>query len=420
MAVKLTKNGAIHVVIGSFLSKFVSLFGSIFIVRLLTKSEYGVLTYYENFTGYFAILAGFGLSSGLLRYMLLAQELPDKKSCFDRAIFRGTVWNIYLVTICFLVCYFYPHPKIFKGYSLVWLALILCMPFSFCVNVCLSALRAGFDYKSYAFLAFSTSLILIGFRVLGAAIGGLSLTTWTRLAAEIACAVICIIWVNEKFFTAVFPSVLNKAFTKEMDVYSLQIMFTDGLWIIFMLNDLFLLGQISGSETIIADYKVASVIPANLSILTSAIGIFVAPYFIKHENEKNYTWVKTKFSLLLKITASITGIFALLCFILAKQLIQLLFGQQYLSAVPVMRILLLASFLNNGVRASMANVLSAMGVQKLNLYVACGGMVLQILLNILLIPIYGGIGVACSSSVVYLSMSLTLAFIFWKRYYKQR
>lgn len=417
-AAKFTRNGAIHVVIGSFFTKFVSFFGSIFIVRLLTKSDYGVLSYYENFTSYFTILAGIGLASGLLRYMLLAPEPSDKKSCFRRAILRGTMWNVCLVIICVLICYFYPHPDVFKGYSTVWFALILCMPFLFCTSVCLSTLLAEFDYKRYAFLSLLTSFILIASRVCGAVIGGLTLTTWARLVAEITCAMICIILVNKRHFRGVISSTLDKTFTKEMDVYSLQIMLTDGLWAIFMLNNLFLLGQLSGSETVIADYRVASVIPANLSILTSAVGIFVTPHFIKHENEKDYVWVKTKFSIVLKVTASIMGVVVLVCLIFAKPLVTHLYGKEYISAVPVMQILLLASFFNDGLRASIANVLSAMGVQKLNLFVASGGIVLQILLNILLIPSYGGIGVAYSSLIVYLFMSLALAFIFWNKYYR--
>lgn len=413
-----TKNGAIHVVIGSFLTKFVSFFGSLFIVRILTKSEYGVLSYYENFTSYFIIFAGLGLASGLLRYMLLASTPSEKKSCFNRAIFKGTAWNIVFVIICVLFCFFYPHPDVFKGYLVVWFALTICIPFLFCTNVCLSALRAQFDYKSYAFLAFFTSCILVTMRVCGAVIGGITQTTWWRLIGEIICAMIAIALVNKRHFSGVISSVLDKKFTKEMDIYSWQIMLTDGLWAIFMLNNLFLLGQLSGSETIVADYKVASVIPANLSILTSAVGIFVAPYFIKHENEKDYTWIKLKFKLVLKVTTSIVGIVTLLCIIFAKSIILFLYGDEYISSLPIMQILLLASFFNNGVRATIANVLSAMGIQKLNLYVAGGGVILQSLLNLFLIPNYGAIGVAYSSLFVYLSMSVVLAFIFWNKYYR--
>lgn len=415
---KLAKSGAIHVIIGNFMTKFVSFFGSIFIVRLLTKSDYGVLSYYENFASYFTILAGLGLASGLLRFIVLAPNASDKKSCFERAILRGTLWNVCLVIVCVLIYIFYPHPYVFKGYVVVWLPLTFCIPFLFFTNASLSVLRSGFDYRVYAFLAFFSSFILVAMRVVGAAFGGILLTNSARLVGEVTCAVIGVFIVYKRYFKGVISSALNMEFTKSMDVYSLQIMLTDGLWAIFMLNNIFLLGQFSGSQTVVADYKVASVIPANLSILTSAIGIFVAPYFTKYENEKNYCWIKKKFILMLTMTALMMGVVTFILFMFSKTIILVLYGVEYMSVIPIMQILLFASFMNDAIRATIANVLSAMGVQKLNLFVACGGMLLQILLNLLLIPSYGGIGVAYSSLVVYFCMSIALAYIFWNKYYR--
>ena len=288
------------------------------------------------------------------------------------------------------------------------------------LNSGLSTFRALFDYKKYAVLSFVTAIMLIVARMLGAAIGGGFHSTIGRLIAEVISALLCLLLLNKYYFKNVTDDVVDKKFGKEQDVYSLQIMLTDGLWAIFMLNDIFLLGQFSGNELIIADYKVAYVIPANLSILTSAMGTFVAPYFTKYENEKAYDWVRKKLLLVVKMTSLIMGVATLGCFVLARPLIVLLYGEEYLSAVPIMRILLIASFFNNGVRAAIANILSAMGVQKLNLYVAGGGILLQVLLNLLLVPKYEAYGVAYTSVVVYIMMSVALISVAWNKYFKNK
>lgn len=412
---RLKSNGAIHVVIGSFLTKFVTFFGSIFFVRLLSKSDYGILSYYENLASYFTLFAGLGLAVGLQRYMVIAKDDADKKSCYERALKRGSAWNILFVAVFITFCLIYPHPESFRGYKGLGIQLTLCIPFYFCMEASLSALRAKFDNKSYAVLALLTAAIMIIFRIIGAALLGLPGTTWARLIAEVACAVICVLFVFRKHFSGVRSGELTKPFCREMDVFSFQIMLTNGLWAIFMLNDQFLLGQLLGNEAVLADYKIAYVIPANLSILTSAIGIFIAPYFTKHENEKDGAWVKRNYYLVLKTTVAIMGVFVLICFIFAKPLIVLLYGEDYASAVPIMRILLLASFCNNGVRATIANILSSIGVQKLNLIVAAGGMLLQVTLDLILIPRYGGIGVAYTSLIVYAMMSIVLGFLFNKK-----
>lgn len=416
--IDLKNKGAFHIVIGSFMTKFVSFFGSIFIVRLLTKSDYGILSYYENFTSYFTIFAGYGLSSGILRYVVLNDELSEKKSCFFYAIKYGTYWNIILVVCGLFILFIYPHPNAFTNHFLIALVLMLCIPFVFLYNSGLSTLRALFDNKSYAIITLFTAFILIFARLLGAAIGGLDLTTVSRFIAEIVCATSCVIFLQKKYFANQLVKPLNLKNIKALNVYSMQMMLTDGLWTIFMLNDLFLLGQLTGSENIVADYKVAYVIPANLSILTAAVGIFVAPYFTKNEKEQNVEWIRSKFVVVLKVTAIVIGFFAILCFILAKPLILLLYGEAYMSAITIMRILILASFFNNGIRASIANILSAVGNQKHNLLVATGGIIVQIVLNVILIPQYGSIGVAFSSFIVYLLMSTALGIIFWYKYFR--
>ena len=88
--------------------------------------------------------------------------------------------------------------------------------------------------------------------------------------------------------------------------------------------------------------------------------------------------------------------------------------------MPIMRILLLASFFNNGIRATIANILSAIGIQKINLFIASGGIFFQIILDICLIPNFGEIGVAYSNMIVYAGMSIALGIVTWYKYFKNK
>ena len=163
----------------------------------------------------------------------------------------------------------------------------------------------------------------------------------------------------------------------------------------------------------------AFVIPANLAILTSAIGTYIAPYFTKYEKDNDLKMIRERSSLILKITSIILGIAVLLTLVFSKQLISLLFGPKYLSALPVMRILLLASFFNNGIRATIANILSAMGFQKINLMVAAIGVSLQLLFGLYFIPRNGALGAAYTALCVYIFMTISLLLYFWRKYFKR-
>ena len=416
----LKQNGAFHIVAGSFLTKFVSFFGSIFIVRFLSKADYGILSYYENFMGYFIVLVGHGLDTATLRYIVLADDMSEKKGCYLHALKNGSLWNIALLCVSLLVICFYPHKEAFRGQFLTGAVLMMSIPAVFLMRVSLFSLRGLYENRIYAIIAFAAAAFQIVARVIGAAVGGLHMTVEARLIAEILCGAACVAYVLKRRFSSVRAQEMDVGTKHDMDVYSFQIMLTNGLWAIFMLNDIFLLGQFTGNEEILADYKIAYVIPANLSILVSAVGIFVAPYFTRYDKEKNYTWIRGKLRVVLMVTMAVMGVVVLLCFAFARPLVRILFGAQYLSAVPIMRMLLVASFFNNGVRSTIANILSAVGEQKKNLMVAGAGMALQVSLDCLLIPRYGGMGVAFSSMFVYIFMSAALGVIVWNRYYSRR
>lgn len=405
------KYGAGYVIMGSFVTKFITFFGSVFLVRFLTKSEYGVLSYYENIFSYFCILSGMGMAGGILRYLILANSQEEKKGCYQLAFRSGNLWNVALCILCIVFCLFYNHPNAFQGYPIVFICLSLCIPLVYLCNMTLSSYRALFDYKRYAYLAVGTAFLLVGARVIGAAAGGLNYSVVGRLSAEIVCAILCVIsilYVHFKGFETKRP---DRHFSKDFTKYSLQMMLTNGLWAIFMLNDIFLLGQITGDDVVVADYKIAYVIPANISIIAASTGTFTAPYFTQKDKEGESRWLSKKLKETLFVTMAAIAMIVLLCFLFSKPIVSILFGSQYLTAIPIMNVLLIASFFNNGVRSVIANFLSAIGEQQINLVVAGIGIVIQVALDIILIPRMGAIGVGISSLTVYLIMSIMLLLI---------
>lgn len=404
----LKQNGAFHVIFGSFLNKFVSFFGSIFIVRLLSKNDYGILSYYENLIGYFIIFAGFGLSNGLSRYLVICNNLKDGKACMKHAIEKGNIWNIVLVICCCFFCFYFPHPESFSGQTLICFCLAFTIPFIFIENSCLSALRAMFDYRRFAYLSLLTSTLLILSKILGAYFGGVQSVGISWLVMHFICAVASLYIVYSCHYSKIGQGKLEKSFYKKMDHYSFQMMLIDGLWTLFMLNDVFLLGQITGDNAAVAEYRVAYVIPANLQILTASIGVFIAPYFTKHDVDNDKTWIRNNCLLALAISIIVMGLASIVCFFLAEKLIVFLYGQTYLSSVPIMKVLLLASFINNGIRQVLANILSSIGKQKFNLIIALVGIVLQIVLDLLLVPEFGSVGLAWSSVFVYCFMGISI------------
>lgn len=414
---KLHDEGALLIIAGSFLIKFVSFFGSIFLVRLLTKTEYGVLSYYENLYGYFLVAIGFGYTNGILRYVVLEQNEQDKINCFSHSLKYGTLWNVALVLISIIFTFLYPHPSAFVDYKYILIIFVFGIAFVYFSNAGLSLMRAKFKNKDYAIIVIVTSIILILARIIGALCYGLYGTIYFRIGAEIIIGAFIIIYANKKCFDGLKAEKYSKEKSKLLSKFSAQMMITDGLWAIFMLNDLFLLGRLLGDEVLIAEYKVAYVIPANLSILVSAISIFIAPYFTK--NESNKDWIKKNYFKTMVLSVGLVGFATFCCFILAKPLINLLYGREYLSVVLIMRVLLVAAFFNVAIRSVTANILSSIGLQKYNLIIALFGVILQLGADVILIKYAGVMGVAYASVGIYILMSIAVVAIMVAKYYRK-
>lgn len=411
---KLVDKGAVHILVGNFLTRFVNLFGTICLVRILTKQEYGTLGYVENLYGFLYLLVGLGLNNAIMRYVLLENSLDKKYSVFFYIVKKGSIYNLIIMCIGFLINYVYPHPTEFSDGEILLYMIILIMPFAFYIEITFSNERAFFNNKTYIYLSIATTSGIIISKILGGITFGVKGVIIFYGIFEAFAGVICILYEKHKYYRKQQQSKLKKTLRRSIDIYGMQYMLTNSLWSMFLLLDVFMLAQLLNSEEAVADYKVAYTIPACLSILSGAIGMFVSPYFIK--NEKNKLWVRKNYILCFLITFIVVFIVALLIGIFSKQIVILLYGKNYLNIVPLMRVLLLAAVANAGLRFTTANILASIGEVRYNLFVSAIAIVMQVVVNLYMIPHYGILGPAITSICSYVFMGVTLFFIFNRKY----
>jgi len=411
---KLKKRGALYIFAGTFITKFVAFFGSIFLVRVLSKEEFGMLSYIENIYSYVYIIAGMGLANSILRYVILGKSVEEKYGYYLYALKKGLLFNFILIIGAALIVYFFPHPDSLKSTRWLIILVIMMLPFQHLIDDNLYTIRAMFDNKRYAISSFMFTFTLITSRYLGAILWNLKGVIAAKMFINIFWGMILCFTTYKLYFRKIKPTTLSYVDRRTVDKYSIQYMITNGIWAIFMLNDVFLLGQLCGDSTVLADYKVAYVLPGNLSILSTAIGVFIGPYFVRHENDNE--WVRKNYLRTYRITASLVGFSAIILYIFAKPIITILYGLEYINVIPIMRLLTIAAFINSGLRFTTAHVMASMGQIKYNMIVSFLGMLIQISANIFIIPIFGTVGVAWTSIGVYLFMAVVLFVIFAKKY----
>lgn len=413
------KRGAGYVFFGQFFSKFVAFFGSIAVVRLLSKQDYGILGYFENIYGYIFIFAGFGLGNAIIRFVVLEQEPQKKKAIFRFAVVSAFVVDIVFAALLALGSIAIPFQSEYDRHAYLLAIMAFTLPFQDAfLNCCLHE-RAMFDNKRYAVASSSVSVLVIMGKVVGAFLAGINGVVISQLIIYGVASVLLVRREKRKYYSNDLPSYcLDRRAKKEMVTYSAQYMVTNGLWAVFMLNDIFLLGVFGATPDTLANYKVAYVLPGNLAIISTAIGIVVAPYFIQHEND--VIWVRSRFQkVFLGSVAAIGGSCCVLA-VFAEPLIVLLYGQDYSQVANLMRAMLVMSFFNCGIRYTIANLLSAMGEVKYNMLIAFLGITIQIIAAIFLIPRYGTIGVVCSNIIAHLLMSTMLGVSFYRSFYMRK
>lgn len=408
--------GGFHVVGGNFLNKFVTFFGSVLIVRLLTKNEYGELSYIENLYSFLYLLAGFGISNAILRFVILEKDIEGKKAVFNYMVKIAIVINIFIILLGFVANHYYPHAETFTYAAGLLYIMMLMLPAQYFFDNNIALKRAFLDNKSFAYYNFAYATTVIIGKCMGAYSGGLEGVVVLGVVIQYAFALVIYASNRKKYFNKVKKTdmYVDKYKKKKIWTYSIQYMFTNGMWTLFMLVDVFLLGVFIKDPTIIADYKVAYAWPANISIVCSAIGMFISPYFIK--NEENYKWVRTNYRKVFILNFIIVFIIAMVMYIAAKPLIFIYGGEAYYNVVPLLRTILISSFINNGLRYMTANCLAAMGKIQANMIVSFMGLVSQIILNLYFIPKFGAYGPAYSGIIVYSLMAITLFLVFNKNY----
>ena len=410
----LIKKGAMHILIGSFVVKFVAMFSSAFYSRLFEKGDYGVLGYVENLFGYALLIAGLGLTNAVYRYVVKADSMEKKLSYYSFAVKRAFLYDLIITVLAMgFFAFIYPHNPDFSRARYLMAIILLALPFQSLFNTSLACLRSLYDNKRYAVYSCVSSIAFILMKFLFAYLFSLDGVFFARGIVYFVFAALMLCVLRKKHFAgaSVFKAQpLTTAEKKEVHSYSFQYMITNGIWHLFALNEVMMLGWF-GTDVDVANYRVAMILPSCLSLLSSAISIFVTPYFIKHEND--HKWVRSTLAkTIIAISLLVVPAGILMC-VLGRWLLNI-YNPAYVDVTPLMCVLVLSASVNLIFRSNIANVLAATGKITSNMIVSFGGVALQMLTIIFFTGKFGAFGIAWTSVGLYVLMTIALIFPFNK------
>ncbi len=396
---------------GNVLNKVLVFFSSVILVRILTKQEYGIFTYSWNIYSVVVLFSGAGISSGLLQ--ICSEKGGETAFCgcvLHYSVKQGILFNGLLGVLLLLLAIFTPLKV--KGADKLLFMLCLLPLIQILYDLSTSYLRSQKRNQEYVRLTVINTVLVVAVSVCCAFYfkeKGLIMGYYAAYLATILYAIIVVkIPIFNKKTTLVLENQTKQALLK----ISFISMCSNSLSELLYLLDVLVIGIIVANESVLASYKVGTMIPTALAFIPLSFMMYVYPYFAEKRLDKEWCWRRYK-----QILAGF-GLFNLLIslflFILAPWVVHTFFGVQYDDSVAVFRILSLNYFISATFRVVSGNLLVTQRKLKFNLLVACVSGVVNVIADVVLINFYGSLGAAAATVIVTLvsGMLSTAYFIY--------
>lgn len=405
---KLKKHGLGDIFLSSVFTEFISFIISIFIIRMFSKDEYGYYAIAYNIYGYIFVFVGCGLNNAVLQFCSELRPECEKKAIYQFCQKTGTWFNIGLFVIMPIISL-----SILNGQSSYYFMFMSGWPIvTYLSNYYLMRLRVVKDNRHFMLSNVISALIFMGTAAF--------LANWVGIVGYIGALYIKYIAsiVLSYAFLKKNENVLgncniSKSFKYEIIRYSLICCLTNFASHILMLVDVTCVNYFIRDPAVVATYKTATQIPVALLFIPSSIIVFAFPYLA--ENNQNYLWLKKNSKKLLAGVLGINFIIAMVVVLFASLIVNILWGDRYLDAVPVLRILTINFVLTGSFNMVFGNIMVAIKKVNINLAKTVICSFINIVLDILLIRAYGSVGAAFATLIISVCSSSfsVIYFVLW-------
>ena len=375
--------------VGQIGSRVIRAFIIIYAARLLGAAEYGVFSYALGLAGFFTVFSDIGLSPILTRE---AAKKPSMGSHYFATIFWMKI--VLLAITSLLIIFLAPQFSGIEAAKAIIPFIALLIIFDGVRDLTLAFMRAKNKMEIEALITVITNVAIA---VFGFIILYFSATAKAFTLSYVASAGIgtlaAIFILKEEFMRIVnnfrkqlIPSIMKSA----LPIALLSI------FAVFMINiDIIMLGWFRTAEEI-GFYSGGLRIVQFLYMLPSIISISIYPSLSKLVGENNHEKAKKLMEKTITVVLLMAFPMAVGGVILGSPLIEIIFGAEYLPGANAFKILIVAiTFVFMG--HILANAILAYNLQRKMTKFVIGAAIANVVLNFILIPIYGIVGAAVAT-----------------------
>lgn len=387
--------------------------------RTLGPSGLGVYTLVFTIYLFGMQFAGFGIGDGLTKYVAEFRDDEHKVKEYISLGIYGTLINGFIITILLYLVSDFIAISIFHNQEMGELIKItaFCLPFISIQKMVLGTLNGFHRMKSYALINLIQNILVLLLSiylviVLNKELNG---AVWGFVIATIITGLISIIFIKK--FILIFPLSFSKSF-KDLMWYGFYYVLAQSIGMVSTQIDSIMLGHFLDAE-IVGYYAIAIIIVNGISLIPNSVNLAVAPHiaYIYGKNEYKKTDIFIK-RIILYMTFVIILI-SILLVIYGKTIIILLFKKEFLLAYPPLVILLIGYTIYSPIH-SIDCALPSIGkvniMYKISLLIA----IFNVIFNSVLIPKYGIMGAALSTSMSLIILSLIKLYLIDKYIFRNK
>ncbi len=273
----LKERGFFHIFSSTMLNKIVQFCSGIFLVRVLSKSDFGLFSYAQNILAFFLMTNGFGMTISFLQFGSKSTCEKEKNRILK---FTYTVSVLSSILIAFMVI-IYSKAGAFKiQEARVYFSMMCLYPLT---NILIELIqlknRVDFKNKEVALQSNINAISSLSLMV----IGGWSLGVKGVIAGKYLGNIIALFYGVRyiKEFLIGYSQIgnLGKDIKKKIWKFSLLSLINNSTSKLLIILDIFFVGMIVGDQLVLASYKTATLIPFALTFIPHTFMSFLYPYF---------------------------------------------------------------------------------------------------------------------------------------------
>ncbi|PHF58616.1 polysaccharide biosynthesis protein [Bacillus wiedmannii] len=390
---KVRKKGFFHIFSANVFNKIIQFCSGIFLVRLLTQSEFGNYSYAQNILNIFLIFNGLGVLYALLQFGSESDTNSKRNTYFKFGFKVGISFNIVIVLVMGGYGVFADFPN---NQTQLALFMMVLMPFTmFSFEYIQNYLRTGLHNVEFSRLSTLNTFLIFGFSVIGSILNGVYGVIIGVYIAYLVSIIVGCFFISKKGKLFSQKGEISKNDKKAFLNYSIISMFSNAVSQLVYLIDIFLIGLLIRDTEVLAIYKTATLIPFALNFIPLSIMTFIYPYFAKNREDRN--WIRVNYIKIQRLLTVFNAFIVMILIIGAPMVIKILFGENYLESVTLFRILCIGYFIAGSFRIPAGNVLAMMRRVKFLFIINIIVGIINICMDFILIKTFSAMGAAVTT-----------------------